>query len=128
MPPTSSFPGTASGPSVSIPWPSAPACDRWFQRADYEACSFVKALLEHDERGHPVRKAAVRHIETILAFITELAEAAGVRDADEFARQWQILMMGCILFAYAGDLKAAQRAKKAAAALLALESKKATEA
>ena len=104
------------------------AFDRWFQRADYEACSFVKALLEHDERGHPVRKAAVRHIETILAFITELAEAAGVRDADEFARQWQILMMGCILFAYAGDLKAAQRAKKAAAALLALESKKATEA
>ncbi len=43
--------------------------DKWFQRADYEACSFAKALLEHDERGHPVRDAAVRHIETIRAFI-----------------------------------------------------------
>jgi AcrR family transcriptional regulator len=98
--------------------------DQWFQRADYEGCAFAKALLEHDEHGHPVRNAAVRHIETLLAFLTELAEAAGVRDADEFARQWLMLMMGCIVAAYAGDLKAAQRAKKAAAALLALEAKK----
>jgi AcrR family transcriptional regulator len=103
------------------------AFDRWFQRADYEACSFAKALFEHDERGHPVRSAAVRHIETLLAFITELAEAAGVRHPDEFARQWQMLMMGSIVFAYAGDLKAAQRAKKAAAVLLALEGRKSTK-
>jgi AcrR family transcriptional regulator len=101
--------------------------DKWFQRADYEACSFAKALLEHDERGHPVRSAAVRHIETIRAFIAELAEGAGVRDPDEFARQWQMLMMGSIVFAYAGDLKAAQRAKKAAAVLLALEGRKSTK-
>src|SRR5882762_8773066 len=75
--------------------------DKWFQRADYEACSFAKALLEYGERGHPVRAAAVRHIDTIRAFITELAEAAQVRDPDEFARQWQMLMMGCIVAAYA---------------------------
>ena len=101
--------------------------DKWFQRADYEACSFAKALLEHGERGHPVRAAAVRHIDTIRAFITELAEAAQVRDPDEFARQWQMLMMGCIVAAYAGDLRAARRAKKVGAALLAHRGTKGTQ-
>jgi hypothetical protein len=74
-----------------------------------------------------VRDAAVRHMETIRAFITKLAEEAGARDTDELARQWLMLMMGCIVAAHAGDLRAAQRAKKAAAALLALEGKKGTK-
>jgi AcrR family transcriptional regulator len=101
--------------------------DKWFQHADYEACSFAKALLEHCERGHPVREAAVRHIETIRAFITGLARAAGVRRPDEFAWQWLMLMMGCIVAAYAGDLRAARRAKKVGAALLAHRGTKRTQ-
>jgi AcrR family transcriptional regulator len=101
--------------------------DKWFQRADFEACSFAKALLEHDEHGHPVRDAAARHIATIRAFIADLAQEAEVRDADEFARQWQMLMMGCVVAAYAGDLRAAKRAKKVGAALLAHEGKKGTK-
>src|SRR2546421_7088858 len=32
--------------------------DKWFRRSDFEGCSFLKVLLEHDDRGHPVRKAA----------------------------------------------------------------------
>src|SRR5689334_6741165 len=32
--------------------------DKWFRRSDFEACSFVKVLLEHSDQGHPVRKAA----------------------------------------------------------------------
>jgi len=103
------------------------AFDRWFQRADYEACSFAKALLEHGERGHPVRDAAVRHIETLREFLGELAKAAQVRHPDDLARQWLMLMMGCILAAYAGDLRAARRARKVGAALLAQEGKKGTK-
>jgi AcrR family transcriptional regulator len=95
--------------------------DKWFRRADFEACSFARALLEHHDRAHPVREAAVHHIETITLFIKHLAENAGVRDADGFARQWQMLMMGCIIAAYGGDLDAAKRAKKAALLLLSGE-------
>jgi len=95
--------------------------DQWFRRPEYEGCALAKALLEHGKRGHPVREAAVGHIETIRAFIAELARAAAVRDPDEFARQWQMLMMGCILAAYAGDVRAAKRGKKVAATLLAQE-------
>jgi AcrR family transcriptional regulator len=93
--------------------------DKWFRRSDFEACSFVKALLEHGDRGHPVRKAAQAHIETIRAFLRQVAADAGVRDADAFARQLHIVMMGSIVAAYAGDRDAARRAKKVGVLLLA---------
>src|SRR5216684_4411517 len=66
--------------------------DKWFRRSDFEGCSFVKALLEHDDRGHPVRKAAQAHIETIRAFLRQVAADAGVHDVDAFARQLQMVM------------------------------------
>lgn len=93
--------------------------DKWFRRPDFEACSFAKALLENSDSRHPVRMAAQGHIETILAFLRQLATAAGVQDADGFARQWQILMMGSVIAAYAGDRDAARRAKELGALLLA---------
>ena len=93
--------------------------DKWFRRSDFEGCSFVKVLLEHDDRGHPVRKAAEAHIETVRAFLRQLAAGAGVRDADAFARQLQMVMMGSIVAAYAGDRDAARRAKEMGLLLLA---------
>jgi hypothetical protein len=42
-----------------------------------------------------------------------------VRDADAFARQMQIIMMGSIVAAYAGDRDAARRAKRVGLLLLA---------
>jgi len=93
--------------------------DKWFRRSDFEGCSFVKVLLEHGDPGHPVRRAAEAHIETIRAFLRQLAADAGVRDVDAFARQLQIVMMGSIVAAYAGDRDAARRAKELGALLLA---------
>src|SRR6266849_2001674 len=93
--------------------------DKWFRRSDFEGCSFVKVLLEHGDPGHPVRKAAEGHIETVRAFLRRLAANAGVRDADAFARQLQMVMMGSIVAAYAGDRDAARRAKELGSLLLA---------
>ena len=93
--------------------------DKWFRRPDFEACSFTKVLFEHGERGDPLRDATVRHIETVRSLIRQLAEDADVRDADGFARQWQMLMMGSIVAAYAGDPDAARRAKEIGKLLLA---------
>jgi len=86
--------------------------EKWFRRRDFEGCSFIKVLLEHDDRGHPVRKAAEAHIETIRAFLRRLAADAGARRADAFARQLQMVMMGSIVAAHAGDRNAARRAKE----------------
>jgi AcrR family transcriptional regulator len=93
--------------------------DKWFRRPDFEGCAFAKALLEHSLPRHPVRKAAQAHIATIRAFLRQLAKAAGVQDADAFARQWQIMMMGSVIAAYAGDRDAAHRAKEMGVLLLA---------
>jgi AcrR family transcriptional regulator len=95
--------------------------DKWFQRQDYEACAFVRVLLEHSAAGHPVRRAAARHISNVRSFIKRLAADAGVRDVDGFARQWHILLFGSIIAAYAGDREAARRAKAVGLHFLAAE-------
>jgi len=93
--------------------------DRWFHRSDFEGCAFVKVLLEHDDPAHPIRKSAEAHLRAVRDFVRQLAEDARVRDPDGFARQWQIMMLGSIIAAYAGDRDAARRAKKLGALLLA---------
>ena len=84
--------------------------DKWFRRADFEGCSFINVLLE-SQPGQPVRTACVGHLAAIRDFLRGLAEAAGVRDAEGFARQWHILMKGSIVAAGEGDREAAQRAR-----------------
>ena len=95
--------------------------DQWFRRPNFEGCSFIKALLEHSDKGHPVRKAAKANLATIRAFLRQLAKEGGVRGADAFARQWQMVMMGSIVAASAGDKDAARRGKEMGLLLLARE-------
>jgi AcrR family transcriptional regulator len=95
--------------------------DKWFRRSDYEACAFVRVLLEHHPRGDPVRRAAVHHIGNVRSFMKRLAAGAGVHHVDRFARQWQILMLGAIVAAYAGDRDAARRAKAVGLQFIAAE-------
>ncbi len=83
----------------------------WFAREDYEGCAFVNVLLEFSDPKAPARAASVRHLEHIRWFLRELAHAAGVGDADAFARQWHILMKGSIVAAAEGDRDAAARAQ-----------------
>jgi AcrR family transcriptional regulator len=86
------------------------AFDGWFRRADFEACSFINVMLEMGPE-HPAGRASVRHLENIRSVVRSLAEEAGLRDPDSFARSWHILMKGSIVSAAEGDTAAAQRAK-----------------
>jgi AcrR family transcriptional regulator len=90
----------------------------WFAGVDFEGCSFINVMLEVPDAEHPVRQASVRHLAAIRGFLAELAAAAGVRDADGFARQWHILMKGSIVAAAEGDTQAAARAREIGALLL----------
>ena len=85
--------------------------DEWFHREDFEACSFINVLLEMGPE-HPAGGASVRHLENIRSIVRGLAEEAGLRDPDSFARSWHILMKGSIVSAAEGDLEAAQRASR----------------
>jgi AcrR family transcriptional regulator len=91
----------------------------WFARDDFEGCSFINVMLELDDPGSPVRQESVRQLSEIRGFLSALADEAGIDDVDRFARQWHILMKGCIVAAAEGDREAAARARELGALLLA---------
>jgi AcrR family transcriptional regulator len=91
----------------------------WFEREDFEGCSFINVMLELSDRDDPSRVASVQHLSVIREFLAGLAEAAGVEDPEAFAHQWHILMKGSIVAAAEGDSRAAMRAKQLGELLLA---------
>ena len=91
--------------------------DEWFQRDDFEACSFINVLLEMGP-AHPAGQASVRHLATIRTVVGRLAEEAAFRDPASFAHSWHILMKGSIVSATEGDTQAAQRARSMARLLI----------
>jgi len=94
--------------------------DPWFRRRDFEGCAFINVMLEHAEMSDPVRRASVSYLAGIRNFIEGLARQAGIARADNFARQWHILMKGSIVAAAEGDVDAARRAQEVARAYLEL--------
>jgi AcrR family transcriptional regulator len=95
--------------------------DEWFQRSDFEGCSFINVLLEFDELDHPIRRATTDHLATIRGLVSEFAADAGVADPDAVSRQWHILMKGSIVAAGEGDAQAARRARALGRLLLESE-------
>ena len=86
--------------------------DEWFQRDDFEGCSFVNVLLEFGGRnGHHIGQASALHLENIRSIVRTLAEEANLHDPNSFALSWHILMKGSIVQAGEGDKEAAKRAK-----------------
>ena len=92
--------------------------DEWFHRADFEGCSFINVLLETANREHPVGRASAEHLENIRSVLRSLADEAGLRSSDEFARSFHILMKGSIVQAGEGDVDAGKRAKEMARDLI----------
>src|SRR5438105_14743101 len=95
--------------------------DEWFQREDFEGCSFINVLLETTELANPVRQATTFHLANIRVLLEALAEGARVAEPNDFARKWHILMKGSIVAAGEGDRVAARRAREVGRLLLASE-------
>ena len=92
--------------------------DEWFQREDFEGCSFINVLLEIAEPKHALHRASANYLARIRAFVEELATEAGIADAGGLAHKWHILMKGSIVAASEGDREAARRAREIAALVL----------
>jgi AcrR family transcriptional regulator len=93
----------------------------WFRQKDFESCFFVASLLESHGPRAPVGAASATALMEVRAFVRELAEEAQMDDLDNFAWQWQMLMVGAIVAATAGDGDAARRARDAGSILLAAQ-------
>jgi AcrR family transcriptional regulator len=93
--------------------------DEWFQRSDFEGCSFINVLLEIADPQSELHQASASYLARIRAFVAQLADEAGIADADALSHKWHILMKGSIVAAGEGDRDAARRARAIAALVLA---------
>jgi len=92
--------------------------DAWFQRDDFEGCSFINVLLEIADPESELHRASADYLARIRAFVRQLAAEAGAADAEGLAHKWHILMKGSIVAAGEGDRDAARRAREVAALVL----------
>jgi AcrR family transcriptional regulator len=93
--------------------------DEWFQREDFEGCSFINVLLEIADPQSELHRASADYLAKIRAFVADLAAEAGVAEPEALAHKWHILMKGSIVAAGEGDRSAARRAREMAALVLA---------
>lgn len=94
--------------------------DEWFGSADFHGCMFINASAEYGRADDPIHAFAGEHKRLFKAYIRNLAEAAGAVDAEALAAALSLLVEGAIVMAsVAGERDAAQRARQAAAILVA---------
>ena len=91
--------------------------DDWFRSPEFDQCAFINVLLEMGPE-HRVGRSSIDYLANIRSVVRTLAEEAGLRDTDAFARSWHILMKGSIISAAEGDLDAAKRAQAMGRALI----------
>jgi AcrR family transcriptional regulator len=92
--------------------------DAWFQREDFEGCSFINVLLETADPDSVLHRASADQLARIRAYVAGLAREAGVADPERLAHKWHILMKGSIVAAGEGDHEAARRAREVAELVL----------
>lgn len=77
-----------------------PALRAWFEGARFYGCPFMNAAAEHTKGsggGEPwLREMTAQHHAAIIAFLAELAEAAGHAEPRMLARQILLLLDGAI--------------------------------
>ncbi len=93
------------------------AFDEWFHRDDFEGCTFINVLLEMGSQ-HALGQESLSCLDRIRGIVKELANDANLRDVEEFALTFHMLMKGSIIAACEGQKNAARLVKPLAQALI----------
>ncbi len=92
----------------------------WFAGDDFHGCPFLRASGEFGDHDDPVHRAALAHKGRLLGLIRELAAAAGAANPARLSGEIYLLVEGATTVAQlTGDRTTAERARRAAEALLA---------
>lgn len=89
----------------------------WFQRRDFEGCTFINVLLEAEPKS-PLHRAAAGHLAEVRTLLSSFATEAGLADVERFTQTWHILMKGSIVAAGEGNRQAALHAVNAGRLIL----------
>jgi AcrR family transcriptional regulator len=93
--------------------------EEWFQRDDFEGCSFIDTMLETSGNAESRVLSATRtHLAKIRLLVQGLAVDAGLLEPRELAWSVQLIMAGSIVATGYGDQEAARRARRSAEMLI----------
>lgn len=94
--------------------------DIWFNDPDFLGCMFLNAAAEFPNPHDPVHKVAAEHKQQTREMFREMARGAKLRDVDEFADVYTMLVEGTLVLRQVHDRNdAAKRARGAVEALIA---------
>lgn len=90
----------------------------WFQ-SDFRGCMFINAAAEFSNKNEAIHRFTGEHKLLMGKYLSDLAEAAGVREPDALAFHLNLLVEGAIVLAHVrSDNSSAQKAKQAAGILI----------
>ncbi len=72
----------------------------WFNEDDFQGCMFINASAEFIDPDCAVRRVASDHKTEIVRYLTQLCEAAGLKDPRELAQQLNLVLEGAIVNAH----------------------------
>lgn len=105
------------------------ALETSFRAPDFYGCLFAKVAGEFPESDHALRRIAADHKRALLAFLKDLAAAAGFAAPARLARELLLLIEGAMATALIlREPAAAATARRAAAALIEARRSSASEA
>lgn len=68
----------------------------WFTGEQFRGCLFLMAVTDYPVKSHPAHKAGARHYFITQQSIEKMAEAAGIQSSTEFAKKWNLLIVGAV--------------------------------
>lgn len=68
----------------------------WFTHPDFLGCQFINAAAEFPSPNDPIHQAAARHKEAFEQAITDMARDAGLKNPEDLAVKWMVLIEGAI--------------------------------
>lgn len=92
----------------------------WFAQNNFYGCMFINAIGEYSEEGTAIREVCKEFKRLMYGYMKNLAEQAGVKNADQLAYELALLLEGSIVTAQVSEQrdKAADTAKRVAKTLI----------
>jgi AcrR family transcriptional regulator len=84
--------------------------NEWFVDDNFQGCLLINCLVETHERASVVRRASIRAIDDVYAFLERLAVEANAHEPERLAQHLHLLLRGTIVAATQGRADAVQEA------------------
>lgn len=98
--------------------------EEWFEAKTFHGCPFVNAAAEYGDRSNAIFQEAQMHKRLVVAYLEELARAAGIGEPTRIAEWVNLLHEGATSIAHVtGRAQAASEARSIAATLIACDTR-----